>query len=403
MSGDLSLPVMLATGILPGLGARRAPGPAWHPSDFFPLSQPGIFLDGSDNSVMWQDAAGTTPVTALGQSVGLVLDKRLWQGKSYAQILAEQAELRGNGVTGLVGTATAATYNTSTGEGTAARVDAGNQSFVKVPVTPGRPHRIKMDNTGSVTVLVRDGGHLGTQLLILSTGNSGDAVITPSFSPLYIAASGGTASFTLESLREVPSIVAYQTTSASRPVWQENDLGARGLWFDAVNDFLVTPSIDFSASDKMLVSAGVRKLSDAQRGMLIELGDGLLSEGLFRIQAPSSNGLNNYMWNSGGTITRNAIATGFAAPISNAITGLGDISGDICRIRVNGALAADNTDDQGTGNFSNSPLYIGRRGGSSLPFSGFLHQLVIRGGAWPDASELAQLEAYLASKSGVSL
>lgn len=41
----------------------------------FASQEPGVWLDPSDLTTLFQDSAGTTPVTAAGQSVGLVLDK----------------------------------------------------------------------------------------------------------------------------------------------------------------------------------------------------------------------------------------------------------------------------------------------------------------------------------------
>lgn len=45
------------------------------PAQLFAHSEPGFWLDPSDLSTLYQDAAGTTPVTAVGQPVGKILDK----------------------------------------------------------------------------------------------------------------------------------------------------------------------------------------------------------------------------------------------------------------------------------------------------------------------------------------
>jgi hypothetical protein len=50
----------------------NATGSAWSPADLVSL---GAWYDPSDLTTMFQDAAGTTPVTAAGQPVGLILDK----------------------------------------------------------------------------------------------------------------------------------------------------------------------------------------------------------------------------------------------------------------------------------------------------------------------------------------
>ncbi|MFP5511103.1 MAG: hypothetical protein ACLGIP_18440 [Alphaproteobacteria bacterium] len=57
------------------MAARRRRMGGFSPFGLFKSSEPGVWLDPSDLSTLFQDDAGTTPVTAAGQSVGLVLDK----------------------------------------------------------------------------------------------------------------------------------------------------------------------------------------------------------------------------------------------------------------------------------------------------------------------------------------
>jgi hypothetical protein len=47
---------------------------------------------------------------------------------------------------------------------------------------------------------------------------------------------------------------------------------------------------------------------------------------------------------------------------------------------VNSVQAASDSTSQGTGNYGNYPLYLFRRGGTSLPFNGRLYQLIVAGG-----------------------
>ena len=56
-------------------GFSRASGGLWTPLDLFAGGKKGAWYDPSDLSTMWQDSAGTTPVTADGQPVGKILDK----------------------------------------------------------------------------------------------------------------------------------------------------------------------------------------------------------------------------------------------------------------------------------------------------------------------------------------
>lgn len=47
----------------------------WTPATLFSAGEQGAWYDPSDFSTMFQDSAGTTPVTAVGQPVGRILDK----------------------------------------------------------------------------------------------------------------------------------------------------------------------------------------------------------------------------------------------------------------------------------------------------------------------------------------
>ena len=63
----------------------------------------------------------------------------------------------------------------------------------------------------------------------------------------------------------------------------------------------------------------------------------------------------------------------YSAPVTSIYTGLGDISGDLVTLRIDGTQVAQSTADQGTGNYNPSgtyPLYYGARAGTSLFFNG---------------------------------
>jgi hypothetical protein len=81
-----------------GLGlSQRGRGGRYSPSILFANGEQGGWYDPSDLTTLFQDAAGTTPVTADGQPVGLALDKSKWGGKTLAQVIAGQPELISNG------------------------------------------------------------------------------------------------------------------------------------------------------------------------------------------------------------------------------------------------------------------------------------------------------------------
>jgi len=190
---------------------------------------------------------------------------------------------------------------------------------------------------------------------------------------------------------------ASQTTAASRPTLQQDSNGLYYLSFDGTDDSMVTPSINFTGTDKMTVWAGVRKLSDAAIGILAELSTNSDStNGTFTLAA--SVGGNNYYTQSRGTVRSGQNATGYVAPNSAVLVAEAKISTDTLRLHVNNAAPLSSATDQGTGNYGNYPLYIGRRGGVAYPFNGRIYQLIVRGAA-SNAGQIAAGEAYVNSKT----
>ena len=247
-------------------------GGGWSPLSLFASGEQGVWYDPSDFSTMFQDSAGTTPVTAVGQPVGKILDKS------------------------------------------------------------GR------------------GNH------------------------------------------------ASQSTAAARPVLQQDGNGKYYLAFDGVDDFLSTGSINFTATDKMTVVAGVRKLSDAATASFVELSAALPSNnGSFAIFLPPAAGNFNAVFSVRGTSNASANYNIGAAPVSVVFTGQADIATDFARVSINGINGTPTATDQGTGNFGNYPIYIGRRAGTSLPFNGRLYQLIVRGATTAD---LVRVETFVNSKTG---
>lgn len=560
---------------------------AFSPLSLFASGAQGVWYDPSDygaTGTLFQDSAGTTPVTAVEQPVGLMLDK--------SQGLVLGPERKADFVTDIVGTATAATYNTTTGEGSVTRVDLSNQSFVTLGSLSSGFYKTTIScQTGSI--IVRAGAVTGTQQAALSAGQTLDVYVnTVNRISISHTTSAGSSTFTVVSVKELPGNHAFQSTSASRPVlsarynlltkteqfddaaWGKNaatvtanaivapdgtttaDLlipngtsaahyavntiavgsaGSNGfsiyikasgyskfgvrdqgggtvevsfslsgagsvialsgatataaitaindgwyrvvvtstiasatqyrlfvlpdaytggslntyswtgdgtsgiyLWgaqlivtnsltsntyqrvntatdydttgflpylkFDGVDDSLSTNSISFTSTDKMSVFAGVRKLSDAAAGILVESSvNAGANNGAFNIFAPSTTAPNgDYALISRGTSNAVLLSGTFAAPITNVVTGLGNISGDLATLRLNGAQVAQSTADQGTGNYGNYPLYIGRRNNASLPFNGQLYSMVIVGKA-VTAGELTNTETFVATKTGVTL
>ena len=203
---------------------------------------------------------------------------------------------------------------------------------------------------------------------------------------------------------------AFQTTSASRPILQRNaTTGAYYLAFDGADDFLQTNNIDFTATDKVSLFAGVRKLSDANAGALIELSTNASSTaGTFGINAPDGASSNDYLVRLRGIYDNFKRMTGNLAPVSSVVSARLDAQqltvNNKINVRLNGitSAASGSGTPSTTQNFANQPLYIGRRGGATLPFNGHIYSLIGIGRLTTDNETMA-LEKELAKRTGVTL
>lgn len=198
---------------------------------------------------------------------------------------------------------------------------------------------------------------------------------------------------------------AYQDTSSSRPILRQNaTTGAYYLEFDGSNDFLQTDNIDFTATDKVSLFAGVRKLSDAASALCFELGDGSSSAlNAFALFAPSGSGVIKYdLRNTVTTTAANTTDVRFNAPNSAVLTGF-ITPNDVNKVSLSiNREAAIKSQTGRSGNFSSAPMYIGRRGGTSLPFNGHIYGLVAIG-RLTTTEETKNVEKELAKRLGVTL
>jgi hypothetical protein len=202
------------------------------------------------------------------------------------------------------------------------------------------------------------------------------------------------------------TIYPYQRIEAATVYDSDTSKFPLYLALDGSDDSLYTAAnLDLSATDKVTVFAGVTKLSDAANGVIVEHSASPGTDnGVFGLQAPGGTPASELaVWRSRGTNSAFAIASsGFTAPATAVLTGLGDISGDSAILRINGAQAASATGDQGTGNLGTYPLYIGRRNNATLPYNGRIQQLIVRGAA-SSAAEISSAERYIAGKQGRAL
>jgi len=380
------------------------------PSSLFRNGEVGVIYDPSDLTSMFQGRTGTT-AAAVDSPVGMLLDKSQWGGKTYAQVAAAATEIVTNG-----GFDTDTIWTKGSGwsisGGAAIAVAVPAFTVISQPYVPvaGRSYEFTLVVGSLTSGSVRAGFTGGTVVSFASVSSAGTysfvLVADAESTSIFIGPPSGGFNGSINSLsvKEIPGNHAVAPTDTARPILRQ-DGSLYYLEFDGVDGCLVTPTIT-PGTDKVQVFAGVRKLSDASLGILAEFSASADSNnGSFYVSSPLNGSGSFYSFISRGTTPIGAVTTdvAFAAPITNVLTGFGDISGDLVTLRADGVQVAQSTSNQGTGNYLAYPLYIGMRAGSSLPFNGHLYGLTVRFGPNLEASQIDKMEAYMAKKTGVTL
>jgi hypothetical protein len=249
-------------------------------------------------------------------------------------------------------------------------------------------HTLSFTGTGTITLT---GASTAGPLVGTGVGQRVSLAFTPTAGSLTLTVSGTVTDADLRVTNDGVGLPVYQRVTTST----DYDTAGfpRYLTFDGTDDCLFTGNVDFTATDKVTVCAGVRKLSDAGQGVVAELSADIASNnGTFLLAAPDG-ATDTFGWDSKGTTQVDAVASGVAAPITRVVTGTADIAGDSAIIRLNGTVADTETGDQGSGNYANLPLFIGARNNASARFNGRLHQLVVVNKLL-DATTLTQLETF---------
>lgn len=199
---------------------------------------------------------------------------------------------------------------------------------------------------------------------------------------------------------------ASQPTTTARGILRQDANGAYYIAIDGTDDNYVTSGINFTATDKMTLWTGLRKVDDTAR-VLCELSANVSNNtGSFYV-VTGSDALSKYSSTSRGSATTSMATVSrftdglYPAPDSAVLTAQHDIVGDLSRIRRNGSSAGaiDGTGDKGTGNFGNYPLYLFSRGGTSSRWKGNFYGLIIRGAA-TEQVQLEQTEQWINQRMG---
>ena len=199
---------------------------------------------------------------------------------------------------------------------------------------------------------------------------------------------------------------ATQPIASLRPTYQIDPEGNPNVTFDGSNDFLATPSINFTATDKMTVGIGLNVVGSASAAAALELGTDVNSiNGTFLFGAPSSTA-DHSLYLRGSSTIKAAVSN--VSDGDDIIIGLFDISQTtkeaeliprLNYVQLSGTDITWTGTSAGTGSFGNYPLYIGARSGSSLPFNGKIYQIVVRG-AQSTTTQVTQIEKWIDAKLG---
>lgn len=163
----------------------------WTPAQLFQGGEIGWWFDGSDLSTMFQDAAGTVPVTAVGQTVGLWKNKinqplfNLSQATSAArpvlQAINSSTGLRFDGIDDRLAGNSSVTVSYDTGATVAVGQKKSNNENSSMVSCTTSPDLVGVSNTISGAAAINMNSQTLTSTAILSLVN-----------PNVITGSGGT-------------------------------------------------------------------------------------------------------------------------------------------------------------------------------------------------------------------
>ena len=206
----------------------------------FANGEQGFFYDPNDLTTMFQDAAGTVPVTGAGQAVGLMLDK------SKGLVLGSQLISNGTFDTDTVwskGTGWSISGGKANFDGLTAFSNLGN--VISAPIS-GKFLKVEFElsNVGASVTQIRVlvSGSLGATVPVNRNGKYSAIVLGGSVQSVGIqsqAATGAGYAFSLDnvSVREVLGNHAYQTNSSMRPLLVASP---QRLDYDTADDKLIT-------------------------------------------------------------------------------------------------------------------------------------------------------------------
>lgn len=250
---------------------------------------------------------------------------------------------------------------------------------------------------GSYTLYFTGSGSVALSGAATGTKTAGSNVITCTAGTLTLTVTGSVLTADLRPTDQTVTLPPYQWVTTGGAGGYDTAGFPPLIKGNGSNQYL-TGNLDLSSTNKVSLWTGVRKTSDAAAAMLFETSaNSTANNGAISLSAPATNAATNYVSYSKGTTGTSATATPFAAPLTNVVTVLDDISAPSNKIRINGVDKASDLTSQGTGNYGNYAYYILSRAGSSLFSSGGFNCIILVGKA-ASAAEGSAAEAYCNQK-----
>lgn len=445
--------------IFNGVFPITGPAAPTSPVDLFATGAQGLWYDPADLTTMFQDSAGTIPVTAPGQPVGRRVDlsgrsnnstqsianSRLTYGiepKTGTRNLLQRTEefenaFWGKSSTTVAANAAVAPNGTLTADTATFTVTGQARITATFTIVAGTTYSFsayfKDSNTNLIGLGVRVDSVYDRAIFDLSnqtinTSFAGTRVSSPVITDVgggwfrcsaqilvptlgttnqffFTGGAGFTGtigdSYTVWGAQlGVTSLTDYQKVVTAFEVTEAGVPSCHYCQYDGSDDSMGTAAIDFTGTDAMSVFAGVFKRSDAALGTVLELSvDAVNNNGAFALRAPNTTASAAYSYLSRGTALALATTpTTFPAPRHNVLTGLSDISADQSVARVNGVQVVSSASDQGTGTYGNYALFSGRRNNTNLPFAGRDYGMLVVGKN-ASVAEIAFMEAWYADRT----
>ena len=250
-------------GVDTATSAATAAVQAFEPIALFGAGEEGAWYDPSDLSTLYQDSAGTTPVTAAGQPVGLMLDKS--KGLTLGSELAVSAPA--NGATYPFDTlATSGPLITSAihtpGVNAGATWDLGSilpigtilRVSINISINSGSAPRLVFTTTNSGS-----GGYASNNVF-LSNGQNDLSFRITAGATRYLQIGGDVSSFDFAvnsiSVRELPGNHATQSTSTARPTLAVTGTTPATLGSELVTNGTFDTSSDWTLGTGWTITGG---------------------------------------------------------------------------------------------------------------------------------------------------